>query len=208
MVLDRSQQSVSPPKGEPIPYNPQNDPYVRLDNLPLTTGSELLLLTGRARPGLVVEVSNLKTGQNVQTQADATGFFALSPLPLADGENRLVYGAANLWPDHYGKMFTIADYDSERRYMPGRLDRMWHFTYKVIFPVLNTPLLHFSGGFWQSQVLGWWQKSPLTRHKEEMPAPIKDIGFYLLVLVAMFQLIALFDAFDTAYNREVLDDLP
>lgn len=182
--------------------NPQWDSSVHFFNLNEVSNTQKISLKGHTKPGLTLEVSNETTGEKVQTQADYKGFFSFTPLALKKGPNQLIYGAANdFFALPAGREINVASYDdANARYRPGTLEKMWHFTYLVAFPILSTPVLHFTGGLYQSIIINWWDKTPITNNKN-IPSPLKDVGFYFLVMACMLNLIILFDGFDTAYNE-------
>lgn len=189
--------------------NTKNDPVVRFQNLKPESFGDSIILKGHGRPGLAIEVLNENNNQKVQTQADYRGFFILPPLKLEKGDNRLLYGAAN---DFYTKEsdqeIHISDYDAQARYVPGTLETIWHFIYQAIFPTLTTPFLYFSGGFIQGLLINWWEIMPIVKGESTIPAPLRDVGFYFIVLTCMLNLIILFDGFDRSYNKEYIDDIP
>jgi len=189
--------------------NPLSQHPVVFDFLPVLYGEASIVLSGSTKPLLALEVVNQTNGMRVQVQADYRGHFTMPPIQLAPGPNELVYGAANDWLIPLsGQSVHIADYDMPGRYQPSKLEKLWHFIYQVIFPALLTPFFFLAGSAFQPIIGGWWEVMPLVQHAQSMPASLRDVGFYLIVLAAMLNLIALFDAYDTAYNAEVIDGLP
>jgi hypothetical protein len=189
--------------------NPEFDSKIRFFTDLASPFPERAILSGHTRPGLAIEILNETNGEKIQTQADYRGFFTLPALLLAKGENRLTYGAANdYFTKESGQEIHISDYDAKARYKPGTLEKLWHFIYEVIFPVLSTPALHFSGGAIQGIIINWWEKSPIVKNEKSIPAPLRDVGFYFMVLACMLNLIVLFDVYDFCHNKERIDDIP
>ncbi|MCJ8344042.1 hypothetical protein MJH12_00720 [bacterium] len=183
--------------------NPQWNESIHFFNLDALSSNSKVSLQGHTKPGLTLEVSNKTSGEKVQVQADYKGFFTFPALLLKEGENEIIYGAANnFFALPANREINVASYDDAKaRYRPGTLEKMWHFTYLVIFPVLSTPILHFTGGTFQSIFINWWDHYPITKNNKSIPSPLKDVGFYFLVMACMLNLIILFDGFDTAYNE-------
>ncbi|PCJ20603.1 MAG: hypothetical protein COB02_03520 [Candidatus Cloacimonadota bacterium] len=184
--------------------NPQWNESIHFFNLNKISSSSKVAFKGHTKPGLTLEISNKTLGTKVQTQSDYKGFFNFPPLSLQEGKNEIIYGAANnFFALPANREINVASYDDAKaRYRPGTLEKMWHFTYLVIFPILSTPVLHFTGGTFQSIFINWWDKFPITKNNKSIPSPLKDIGFYFLVMACMLNLIILFDGFDTAHNEE------
>ncbi|MBW7875475.1 MAG: hypothetical protein H3C47_05775 [Candidatus Cloacimonetes bacterium] len=189
--------------------HPLMDPPIVFDFLPPVHAETEIVLSGSTKPLLALEVVNKSNSQRIQTQADYKGRFVFPPLPMLPGPNDLIYGAANDWLiPATGQSVHIADYDTAGRYQPSKLEQLWHFLYKLVFPLLLTPIYFLLGASMQAATSGWWDLYPLVKGEAMLPASIKDVGFYLIVMASMMNLIAWFDGFDTSYNKEVIDDLP
>jgi hypothetical protein len=206
---DGSDKKTEAENGEWFRVNTYHDSKIRFQNLSPEVRGSTVTLRGHSRPGLALEVINETTGKKVQSQADYRGYFQLPELQLEKGSNRLVYGAANdFFTKESGQEIHISDYDAQSRYTPGTLETIWHFIYQAVFPALTTPLLYFSGGFIQGLIINWWEIMPVVRNEPAIPAPLRDVGFYFIVLTCMLNLIVLFDGFDRSYNKEYIDDIP
>ena len=179
-------------------------------NLISTAHRDQYAFYGHTKPGLTLEIINEHTGAKVQTQADYRGYFSFDPIELIGGPNRLVFKpASKFYTEQAGQEIHVANYDlSSRRYHPGTLEKLWHFIFKMAFPVLLTPVLHFGGGIFQGMILNWWEVLPLVANQPTIPAPLRDVGFYFVILACMFNLLVLFDGYDTCYNEEFKRDLP
>ena len=184
--------------------NPQFDDGIFLFSLPDRTSSKALTLEGHTHPGLTLEVINEKTLDKIQVQADYKGFFKFEPIALHSGENPITWRVADqFYAEPAGRQIDVPHFNSTNaRYKPGTLEKLWHFIYKVIFPILTTPLLHFGGGYFQGLVINWWDIFPLVADEPSIPAPLRDVGFYFVILTCMFNLLILFDGFDTTFNKQ------
>lgn len=197
-------QSASPHVST-IPFvNPQFDEGIHMFSLPAKTSSEEIALQGHTHPGLTLEVINEKTLDKIQVQADYKGFFKFEPLGLHAGDNSITWRVADqFYAEPAGRQIDVPHFNSANaRYKPGTLEKIWHFIYKIIFPVLTTPLLHFGGGYFQGLVINWWDTFPLVVNEPSIPAPLRDVGFYFVILTSMFNLLILFDGFDTTFNKQ------
>jgi hypothetical protein len=189
--------------------NSQWDPKVNIKNLTERVSQSQIKYFGHTKPGLTLEIINEKTGDQVQTQADYMGFFSFEPLELSPGDNPLKYGAANeYFTPQAGRPIHVSSYDTIARYQPGTLEKLWHFIYKMVFPVLTTASLHLSGGYVQGLLIHWWDHFPLVHNQATIPAPLRDVGFYFIILTCMFNLLIIFDCFDTLHNEEFRHDIP
>lgn len=184
--------------------NPQFDEGIRIFSVPKRTSSKFISLGGHTTPGLTLELINQKSLDKIQVQADYKGFFQFEPLELHDGENPIMWRVADqFYAEPAGRQIDVPHFNSTNaRYKPGTLEKLWHFIYKVVFPVLTTPLLHFGGGFFQGLVIDWWDQFPLVKNETSIPAPLRDVGFYFAILTCMFNLLILFDGFDTCFNNK------
>ena len=184
--------------------NPQFDEGIFIFSLPQKTSSEYLVLQGHTHPGLTLEAINDKTLDKIQVQADYKGFFKFEPLSLTQGDNSITWRVADqFYAEPAGRPIDVPHFNSANaRYKPGTLEKIWHFIYKVIFPILTTPLLHFGGGYFQGLVINWWDSFPLVVDEPGIPAPLRDVGFYFVILTCMFNLLILFDGFDTTFNKQ------
>lgn len=167
------------------------------------TSSKEIQFRGHAKPGMTLRLTHLKTFDEVQIQADYKGFFIFDPLPLIPGANEIeLQPAENYYSDFSKTSVGVPHFDSSNpNYQPSTLEKLWHFIYKVVFPVLKTPLLHWFGGTYQGLIIHWWDSIPLVKGEPTIPAPLRDVGFYFIILVCMFNLLILFDGFDTCYNQ-------
>lgn len=183
--------------------NPQFDDAITVFSLPEKTSSSQITVVGHTTPGLTLELINQKSLDKVQVQADYKGFFSFEPLELHAGENPISWRVADqFYAEPAGRQIDVPHFNSANaRHKPGTLEKLWHFIYKVIFPVLTTPLLHFGGGFFQGLVIDWWDTFPLVNNEPGIPAPLRDVGFYFAILTCMFNLLILFDGFDTSFNQ-------
>ena len=190
--------------------NPYTESQIDIANLTPRVSTDHVAYFGHTKPGLTLEIVNENTGDKVQTQSDYRGFFSFEPLELIAGENKLTFRPANeYFTEQAGREIHVANYDlSSRRYSPGTLEKLWHFIYKMVFPVLSTPALHYGGGVFQGLILSWWETLPLVVDQPTIPAPLRDVGFYFVILACMFNLLILFDGYDTCYNEEFKRDLP
>ncbi len=202
-----TQQTLDAP-GE-FSVNPQWEPKVYIKNLSSRVSQEEIQYFGHTKPGLTLQIINEKTGDQVQTQADYKGFFSFEPLELQPGDNPLKYGAANeYFTPQAGRPIHVSSYDTVSRYKPGTLEKLWHFIYKMVFPALTTASLHLSGGAIQGLLIHWWDFLPLVKNQATIPAPLRDVGFYFIILTCMFNLLIIFDGFDTLHNEEFRHDIP
>lgn len=194
----------------PFFVNTHNEKHIQIKNLELEAKREKFAYYGHTKPGLTLEIINENTGDKVQTQADYRGYFSFEPIELMEGSNKLIFKpASKFYSQQAGYEIHVANYDlSSRRYHPGTLEKLWHFIFKMTFPVLLTPVLHYGGGIFQGLVLNWWETLPLVTNQNSIPAPLKDVGFYFVILACMFNLLILFDGYDTCFNEEFKRDLP
>ena len=196
--------AAKPQESTPKFINPQFDDGIFLFSLPDETSSNDIIVEGHTHPGLTLEVINEKTLDKIQVQADYKGFFKFEPLALQPGDNPIIWQVADqFYAEPAGRQIDVPHFNSTNaRYKPGTLEKIWHFIYKVIFPILTTPLLHFGGGYFQGIVINWWDTFPLVKNQPSIPAPLRDVGFYFVILTSMFNLLILFDGFDTSYNKQ------
>ena len=103
---------------------------------------KISLFQGYTHPGLTLEVINEKTLDKIQVQADYKGFFKFEPLGLHAGDNSITWRVADqFYAEPAGRQIDVPHFNSANaRYKPGTLEKIWHFIYKVIFPVLTTSI--------------------------------------------------------------------